>query len=293
MNDDHRFLVAAAGFTAFVGLVVGVLGQLTTYSPPPIGGLTYLTPDGSDLAARLAVRVVDGALLLGVALYLLVPLYALVGAPADDRRRSLVGAAIALLGLPTLWVLVGVVFLRLRPRDVVFTLAGVLVVVGFLALLSRVGGRLDDSVPAEAAALGPLLAVLLFATLIVGGMAGTAVDDPLVRTFNGHAPQAAFEYAYDPADGGGAVLTVRHDGGASLPAQHVYVETDDAAAVPGANQTESGVWQGATTAEDGEWFVEEGDAVALGVRDCEHVRVVWRTDEVATTLGKYDCPGTS
>lgn len=290
MKADRKFLVAAVGYTALVGLLVGVLGQLTSYSPPLIGGLTYLTTDASDLAARLAVRVVDGALLLAVACYLLVPLYALVGAPADDRRRSLVGASVALLGLPVVWVLVGLVFLRLRPSDVALTLVGALVVVGVLALVSRLGGRLEDAVPAETAPVGAMLGVLLLSTLLVGGVAGTAVDDPLVESFNGHAPQATFDYEYDRTGDGAAVVTVRHAGGDRLPVENVHVVSDGFADVRGANQVEAGSWQGSTTVEDGDRFVARGNAVTVGVRDCEHVRVVWRTEATSVTIGIYDCP---
>lgn len=291
MNADRQFLVVAVGYTALVGLLVGVLGQLTSYSPPLIGGLTYLTTDGSDLAARLAVRVVDGALVLAVACYLLVPLYALLAAPVDDRRRSLVGASVALLGLPVAWVLIGAVFLRLRPRDVALTLAGALVVVGFLALVARLGGRFEATVPAATAPVGAMLGVLLLSTLVVGGVAGTAVDDRLVQSLNGHAPQVAFDYEYDRASDGAAVVTVRHEGGDRLPAENVYIESDALADVRGANQTESGPWRGSTTVADGDRFVTRGDAVTVGVRDCEHVRVVWRTEANAATIGIFDCPG--
>lgn len=291
-DADRRFLAFAAGLTVLVGLLAGVLSQVTAYGLP-LFGHDYLQPGRSDLAAVLALRAVDVALLLAPLVYLVVPALVVLGTPDHGDRRHLVAAAAALLTLPALavgfQVLAGT-----RVRDTVVTVGAALILLGGLLAVRRLRERADGTLPASAAPLGLLFAVLLLVSAFAGGSAGARVADDLSSEYGTWPPQAAFAFEYEPADDGRGVLTVRHDGGLEIPVEELSLRPDpngSFVAVAGANQTAAGRWQGSTTpGEDGP-VVAPGDAVAVGLAaDCETVRVVWDDGSNAATLGYYECP---
>ncbi|MFC7226193.1 hypothetical protein N0B31_02160 [Salinirubellus salinus] len=289
---DRRYLAFALGLTALVGLLAGVLSQVTVYSFP-LFGHDYLDLTRSGLAAALALRAVDAVLVLAPLAYLLVPALVVLGAPDGDDRRHLVAAASALLAIPVLGVGFQVVAgTRLRDTSITVGVAVVLLV-GLLGL-RRLRERVDGTLPAGAAPLGILVAVLLLVSAFTGGFAGARVADDLSSAYAVSPPQAAFEFEYEAADGGQGVLTVRHGGGLEIDAGHLSLRPEpngSFVAVAGANQTAAGRWRGSTTAGADGPVVAPGDAVAVGLAaECETVRVVWDDGDVATTLGISECP---
>jgi hypothetical protein len=292
-DRDRRFLAFALPLTALVGLLAGVLSQVTVYSLPLFGN-DHLQPAGSDLAALLALRVIDVVLLLAPLVYLLVPALVVLGAPDGDDRRHLVAAAAALLAVPVLGVAFQV-FAAPHLRDTAITLGVALVLLAGLLGLRPLRERVDGSLPASAAPLGILFTVLLLVSAFAGGFAGARVADDLSTASSVFPPQAAFDFEYESADDGPGVLTIRHDGGADIPVGDLSLRpepNDSFVAVAGANQTAVGRWAGRTTSAADGPVVAPGDAVAVGLAaDCEAVRVVWDDGNVAATLGYYECPG--
>jgi len=290
-DRDRHFLAFALCLTALVGLLAGVLSQVTVYSFP-LFGHDYLQPAGSDLAALLALRAIDAVLLLAPLAYLFVPALVVLGAPDDDRRH-LAAAAVALLAVPALGVAFQV-FAAPRLRDTVLTLAVALVLLAGLLGLRRLRARVNGRLPASAAPLGILFAALLLVSAFAGGLAGARVADDLSTESSAFPPQAAFDFEYEPADDGRGVLVVQHDGGAEIPVGDLSLRPESNGsflAVAGADQTAAGRWRGSTTPGPDGPVVAPGDAVAVGLAaDCEAVRIVWDDGNVAATLGIYECP---
>jgi hypothetical protein len=291
MNDETRFLALATGLTLLVGLLAGVVSQLTAYSLPLFPGMSYLLPGPSDPAAVLALRAVDATLLVVPLLYLAVPAVVVLGCPPGERWRYVAAAGVSVFGLPLVGLLGQVVF-GLAVRETLVVLGVLALLLGGFVGLSHLGDRVSGTLPAHAASLGPVFAVVLLVGTFAGGYAGARVSDGLASQYGAYPPQAAFAYDYDPAGDGRAVLEIRHEGGPAIPAEELSVESDTIVPVEGANQTESGPWQGSTTAGEDGRVVDVGDAVAVGItEDCEAVRVVWRGEAAAATIALYECPG--
>lgn len=205
-------------------------------------------------------------------------------------------APVALVGVWALFAgitIAGAVFFASGAAVAVLTLGGV---AGFVieARAGSEGGRdagSDDALPWLACCWNYWLA----GALVVGAVGGGIVGAPLggaVETWSG-TPQAAFDYGTtETADG--TRLTITHDGGDELPAAGLRV-TGNLTAVPGANQTRAGPWNGSTTHIERAFrpgpHVAPGDTVAVGVPEDCVVRVVYRRGGDAATLDKYDCLG--
>jgi hypothetical protein len=293
------------------------------------GGHDHLARATSDPAAVLAHDLVLVFLATVAATTLALPAavaWARLPRPGTGRLVTFAGLALAVT-LPAAAVLAwGFLFpgarLVLLAVLVVAGLLGLLAVVGFVGTLAARGSRYlrhrrrssrsrheawtrarraDGGSPALAADdAGPDWPALfwnhwLVAALVVGLVAGGVLGAPLggaVETWSGGSPLAAFDYeTTETADG--TRLTVVHDGGDAIPADELRLQ-GGLTAVPGANQTRAGPWNGPTThLGDGRQpgpHVAPGDAVAVGVPDDCTVRVVWENPAGASvTLGKYDC----
>ena len=134
----------------------------------------------------------------------------------------------------------------------------------------------------------------LVAALVVGAVGGGLVGIPLggaVETWDG-TPQAAFDYETTET-ANGTRLTVTHDGGDPIPADWLRVQ-GDLTAVPGADRTRAGPWNGSTTRIEQAFrpgpHVAPGDRITVGVPEDCVVRVVFENRAGdTTTLGKYTC----
>jgi hypothetical protein len=323
---DRRAVKALALQTAAVAALAAPLGGVTEVW----SGHDHLARGTSDPAAVLAhdlvvvffATVAAAALLLPAALA-----WARLSRPSTSRLVTFAGLALAVV-LPAAAVLAwGFVFpgptLVLLAIVVVAGLLALVAVVGFVGTLAARGSRYlrhrrrssqsrheawtrarraDGGSPALAAGTdaAPNCSALLWnhwfvAALVVGLVAGSLLGAPLggaVETWGGGSPLAAFDYeTTETAEG--TRLTITHDGGDAIPADELHLQ-GNLTAVPGANQTRAGAWNGSTThLGDGRRpgpNVAPGDQVAVGVPEDCTVRVVWESPAGATaTLGKYDC----
>jgi hypothetical protein len=154
----------------------------------------------------------------------------------------------------------------------------------------RSDGGADDPLPWTACCWN----YWLVGALVFGAVGGGLVGAPLggaVETWSG-TPQVSFDYeTTETADG--TRLTITHDGGDAIPADGLRVQ-GNLTAVPGANQTRAGPWNGSTTHIEQAFrpgqHVAPRDQVSVGVPEGCVVRVVYenRAGDTAT-LGKYDC----
>lgn len=160
-------------------------------------------------------------------------------------------------------------------------------VAGYLAVTDRD----DSSTSGRAFVAGGLLLVF-----VAGGLAGSFLAGPagaLIERQGVGSPQASFAYDYAERGDGRGVLTVTHDGGDTVRADRLFVEGPGITDVPDADQTEAGPWRGETseaTVGGGQPAVAPGDSVRVGVADDCVVRIVYRTEWSAATVGKYACP---
>jgi hypothetical protein len=296
MKPEHRFLGVAFALTfvtAVTSAAVGFAANMPLLSIA--GGHYYLTPDGSDAAARFAAQfgqVASIALLVSVAL---VPLavggYRLL--TGDDRVRAaaLLTAALATLpGLP-----VGVLWTASYPPAVTpLEVAAVLVaVIGTaLAVVYRRASVADlrRLAPAQFAhvAVGILVVVGIGTGAAVGGgLQGSVVDANQLR-----APQVAFDGNYTAVDGNRGVVTIRHDGGDRVAVDRLVLTGEGFADVDDAEQVEPGPWQGSvSTGADGATVVSSGDTVTVGVEGDCRIRLVHERPALDRihTIGLIDC----
>ena len=274
MKPEHRFLGVAFALTfvtAVTSATVGVAANMSLLSIA--GGRYYLTPDGSDAAARFAAQfgeVASVALLASVAL---VPLA--VGGhrllAGDDRVRTAALLTAALAIVPVLPA--GVLWAASYPATVTpFKIAAALLaVIGTaLAVAYHRAGTADlrRLAPAQFAhvAVGILVVVGIGAGAAVGaGLQGGVVDANRVWP-----PNTAFDGNYTAVGGDRGVVTIRHDGGDTVAADRLVLTGEGFADVDGAEQVEPGPWQGsASTGSDGRAVVSSGDTVTVGVEgDC-------------------------
>lgn len=300
VRAEVRLLGYAAGLTAVVGVLAGVIGSLSLSGLPFLGGgLDYLAEDISGPAPVLANRVLLVLFGAVAALYVLLPVgigwyYVRYG-----ERHPLyyaVLASVAVLGLPGLGLVVGL--LAIVTADELLMLALVAGCVGVLAVAFRVALDRGPDEPDEGhpwmvfANLG-LVAVLLLGVSVGTVGAGGAVSG-LVERQSVSPPMTAFEANYTAGESGRGVLTIRHAGGDAVVRDRLYLRGDGFAAVDGVDQTESGRWRGETSTNSaGEGpFVTVDDTVRVGVQaDCT-LRLVYTFEEFEDhrrTLAEFDC----
>lgn len=284
-----RFLAYATLLTALVATLAGVAVSLTE-AFVPLSPLPEAGPSG--VGAVATSRALPVLFLAVLALYVLVPVaVAAYGVVYGERHwlAPVTWGAVALLALP--WS--GYVLTNLLPpwyppdvaRGVVALVAGPALVV----LASRVAAdRGPDGIaptPSAAAFLNVVLLVVFVAGMAVGGgvlvqpLSGAVEDVPVL------APTAAWDFEYERVGDGSGLLTVTHDGGDLVDADHLYVRGSGFADVTGADRTEPGPWTGETT--DGALRV--GDSTTVGVTgDCE-IQLVYENGAAVQTLGVHEC----
>jgi hypothetical protein len=263
------------------------------------GPAAVLTAD----AVTLFLATVLGATL---ALPLLVAV-ARLGQDGASTAGTVIGAVVGVAGPLGLAATIGML-LGLAPGRSALLLAvagggllAAVAVIGYCVAVTRRrvpgttaadGGRTgdDDRLPWTACCWN----YWLVGALVIGAVGGGLVGAPLggaVETWRG-TPQAAFDYE-TTRTANGTRLTITHDGGDPVPADWFRVQ-GDLTAVPGANQTRTGPWNGSTTHIEQAFrpgpHVAPGDQVAVGVPEDCVVRVVYanRAGDTAT-LGKYTC----
>jgi hypothetical protein len=296
MKPEHRFLGVAFALTfvtAVTSAAVGYAANMPVWSI--IGGHYYLTPDGSDAAARFAAQfgqVASIALLVSVAL---VPLavggYRLL--TGDDRVRA---AALLTAALATVPVLPAVVLWAASypPAVTPLEVAAVLVaVIGTaLAVVYRRASVADlrRLAPAQFAhvAVGILVVVGIGTGAAVGGgLQGSVVNADQIGT-----PQVAFDGNYTAVDGDRGVVTIRHGGGDRVAVDRLVLTGEGFADVDDAEQVEPGPWQGSvSTGSDGATVVSPGDTVTVGVEGDCRIRLVHEHPALdrIRTIGLIDC----
>lgn len=302
-NPPERTRRAVVALSAWTG-VVAVPGLALSSTVEFWGAHDHLARASSGPAAVLASDALTLFLVTVLGAVVVLPLL-VVG----TRLRQNGGSTVATLlggaaGLVVPVALVGVwaLFAGIAIAGAVFFSA--LAVVAVLALAGAAGfviearaGSEERRQEADAGGSLPWLACCwnywLVVALVVGMVGGGLVGAPLVgavETWSG-TPQASLDYeTTETADG--TRLTVTHDGGDEIPAAGLRL-TGNLTAVPGANQTRAGPWNGSTTRIEQTFrpgpHVAPGDAVAVGVpKDCV-VRVVYRRGGDTVTLGKYTC----
>ncbi|PSQ24527.1 hypothetical protein BRD04_01395 [Halobacteriales archaeon QS_9_67_17] len=296
MKPEHRFLGVAFALTFVTAVTSAAVGVAANMSFGPIpGGHYYLTPDGSDAAARFAAQfgqVASVALLASIAL---VPLavggYRLLAGDDRVRTAALLTAALATVpGLP-----VGVLWTTSYPPAITpFEVAAALlaVIATALAVAHRRAGvaGLRRLAPAQFAhvAVGILVVVGIGTGAAVGaGLQGSVVDTNQLR-----APQVAFDGNYTAVDGDRGVVTIRHDGGDDVAVDRLVLTGEGFADVDDAEQVEPGPWQGSvSTGPDGTTVVSPGDTVTVGVEGDCRIRLVHErpTLDRRHTIGLIDC----
>lgn len=295
MDDDERFLGYAAAQLAAVATLGGVAGAMTLFGP-----FSYhdrLASEYSDLAAVVAQHLVWALVVTVVLLYVVTPV-AVAGYRVSRGRRfgvEAVWAIVALVGLPALlWTPVLLdgydpTMRRLGAGILLFTGLGVLVV-GYLSVSDRV----DDEAwrPSLWTFGNVVLAVVFVLGFALAGFVGGGAADRLVEQRYLGAVQASFGTDYDATSADRGVLTIRHEGGDAVAAEHLVIQGSGITVVDGANQTSAGPWRGAATGEaywdEGAPAVQEGDSVAVGVESGCVVQVVFERGH-SFTLEKYEC----
>jgi hypothetical protein len=288
-----------AAQTAVVALLAGIVHRLAL-STLLEGGMSYLGAGISGVGAVVGLRAVQGFVLAGAVLFACWPALVTGARRAEGAGLPWVLAAVLLPAVTTAVVLAGASDERWPLVAPVLVVLAVVVVLSLaVSLVAAVRRRSSPVGRPVALALGvAVLAVCAFAvgtTLAAPLGAAAEGQGGLVEARHGGVPQVSFAYGTtETADG--TRLTVTHDGGDQVRAGNLHVEARAAGglvAVPGANQTREGSWNGTTTRVTGGPHagvsVAPGDSVAVGVRvDCV-IRLVFREEGDAATLGKYEC----
>lgn len=302
-NRTHRAVLTLAAWTA----VAAVPGLTLSGTVAFWDAHDHLARPGSGPAAVLAndTLMLFLATVLGAAVALpLLVARARLQQDAGSTAATLLGigagmvAPVALVGVWALFAgitIAGPVFFSAVVTVGVLTLAGA---AGFaIEHLAGGAGRRGTDAGDTLPWLACCWNYWLVGALVVGAVGGSLVGAPLggaVETWDG-TPQAAFDYETTET-ANGTRLTVTHDGGDELPAAGLRL-TGNLTAVPGANQTRAGPWNGSATHIEQAFrpgqHVAPGDQVAVGVPEDCVVRVVWEGPAGdSVTLGKYECGST-
>jgi hypothetical protein len=302
----RRAVVALSAWTA----VVAVPGFALSGTVAFWGAHDHLSRAGSGPAAVLASDTLTLFLTTVLGTAVVLPLLVAgtrLAQPDTSGAATAVGAVVGVAGPFGLAATMGLL-LGLAPGRSTLLLAvtggGLLAAVlavgsGVEVTLRRLSGTTAaDGGRPDAGDARPWLACCwnywLVGALVLGAVGGGLVGAPLggaVETWSG-TPQASFDYETTET-ANGTRLTVTHDGGDEIPAAGLRL-TGNLTAVPGANQTHAGPWNGSTTHIEQTFrpgpHVAPGDQVAVGVPEGCVVRVVWEGPAGdSVTLGKYTC----
>lgn len=295
MDAEERFLGYAAAQLAAVAVLGGLAAAMTLFGP--FSFHDRLAPEYSDQAAVLTHQLLWAFLITVGVLYVVVPI-AVAGYRISRGRRlgvEAAWAAVALVGLPALlWtplLLDGYDPARRRLGAGILLLGGLgALVVGYLSVSDRVDDDAWRPVPWSFGNVAlTVVFVLAFALagFVGGGLAGGMVEQRYLG-----AVQVSFATDYDGTSDGRGVLTIRHEGGETVAAEHLIIRGDGITAVEGANQSSAGPWQGEATGESdwdgGASAVVRGDSVTVGVESGCVVRVVYQRYR-SHTVEKYTC----
>lgn len=286
MTDQERFVELAAVWTVLTAGAVAIVAAVATAGPVGSLGGDHAALHASGPAVRVASLLAWGFLLLMPVVVLGVPLvvsWYRISTGTYDLVTGVAGTVAALAafpGVPVVWGAHGLVG--------GLALAGI-AVCGFLVGVDRIDRDPDRrTVPSLSSQFAH---VALFVLLLAGIVAGSAVGvglQSLAGTDRTLPPNVAFDASYSQTGDGQGVVTIQHAGGESVEASDLSLYGEGFAAVPEADQTGPGNWQG-TTGGGTTGDVGRGDAVTVGVeRDCR-IRIVYTGDAESDVLDVVKC----
>lgn len=285
MTDGERLVELAAIWTVLAAGAVATLAVVARTGPAGSFSGAHAALHASGPAVRGASLLAWGFLLLLPVLVLGAPLvvsWYRVSTGTYDFATGVAGTVAALAafpGVPVVWGAHGLV--------------GGLVLAGVAVGAFLVGvDRIDrDPTRHVVPSLSSQFAhVALFVLLLAGVVAGSAVGvgmQSLAETDSVVPPKVAFDASYSQASDGQEIVTIRHVGGESVDASVLSLYGDGFAAVPEADQTGPGNWQGTTGDPPG--HVDRGDEVTVGVEGDCRIRVVYEGVGYTSVMAVFEC----